>query len=206
MPDEFCNWNVGATFHFARKVGNFNTLDNLLSSGSKHCMEIQLSAEIYHNQPEIQSQEMVSWRHRSCKIQASIELLQMSLQTAEAYSTHLWISSIVPWSIVSSQIYLVRRRCGFLTNLESKREREVPVSLHLRTNGTDSHVWNRQQDTHSHSCHPTSISGSFSSRYPFRSQLPHTLYTVLLHPWHQFQAQDDLLRLPPIPITSIVGW
>jgi hypothetical protein len=153
MPDEFCNWNVGATFHFARKVGNFNTLDNLLSSGSKHCMEIQLSAEIYHSQPEIQSQEMVSWRHRSCKMQASIELLQMSLQTAEAYSTHLWISSIVPWSIVSSQIYLVRRRCGFLTNLESKREREVPVSLHLRTK-TDSHVCNRQQDTNSHSCHP----------------------------------------------------
>ncbi len=180
MPDEFCNWNVGATFHFARKVGNFNTLDNLLSSGSKHCMEIQLSAEIYHSQPEIQSQEMVSWRHRSCKMQASIELLQMSLQTAEAYSTHLWISSIVPWSVVSSQIYLMRRRCGFLTNLESKREREVPVSLHLRTK-TDSHVCNRQQDTNSHSCHPPA-SAAHSPPDPFRSQLPHTLYTVLLHP------------------------
>jgi hypothetical protein len=66
---------------------------------------------------------MVSWRHRSCKIQASTELLQMKLQTAEACSTNLWISSIVPWSIVSSQIYLVRRRYGFPTN-QSAREKE----------------------------------------------------------------------------------
>jgi len=126
-----------------------------------------LSAEIYHNQPEIQSQELVSWRHRSSQIQASIELLQMSLQRADTCSTHLWISSIVPWSVISSQIYLVRR-CGFTTNLE----REVQVSLYLRTNGTDNHVCNRQQNAHNHSCHPP----PFAAHSPI--QIPTSTYLV----------------------------
>jgi hypothetical protein len=157
-------------------------------------MEIQLSAEIYHNQPEIGRQEMVSWRHRSCKIQASTELLQMSLQTAEACSTHLWISSIVPWSIVSSQIYLVRRRYGFPSNLESKREREVPVSLHLRTNGTDSHVCNRQQDTHSRSCHlPKSAAHS----------LPDTHSDPSFHIPIQIPASTYLVHCTPASLTPI---